>query len=76
MLTLTRGSLRRLRPFARALVVLKTTFSPSVSIQTTLVCGAPVLADRRDDGEVVAPEQLEVLVGECCHDVLPFRLVR
>src|SRR5471030_943505 len=41
MLILTRGSLRRFRPLAREFVVLKTTFSPSVSIQTTLVCGRP-----------------------------------
>jgi hypothetical protein len=35
--TETRGSLRRLRPFARFVVVLKRRFSPSVSTQTTLV---------------------------------------
>src|SRR5437763_4175706 len=38
---LTIGFARRLRPLARLFVVLKTTFSPSVSTQTTLVCGLP-----------------------------------
>src|SRR5262249_23572235 len=39
--TETRGSRVRLCPLARNIVVLKTTFSPSQSIQTTVACGDP-----------------------------------
>ena len=63
----TRGFARRLRPFARQLVVLTSDVLAVGVDPDDARLHASVLADSGDDAEVEPPQELDVLCAECRH---------